>query len=76
MDNVKVLVRGGNVSFWYDKWLASSLLSVRVEDVLNFKLCIKNCWLNNTWNMDLLIELMGMKITEETVQSVLAGKKG
>ena len=67
MDNVKVLVKGGNVSFWYDKWLASGFLSVRVEDVLNSKLCIKDCWLNNTWNTYLLIELVGVEITEEIV---------
>lgn len=29
--NAKVLVRGGNSSFWYDRWLASGPLSDMVD---------------------------------------------
>lgn len=47
MENVKVMVRGGNASFWFDKWLASSTLSIIVEAELNSKLRIKDCWVNN-----------------------------
>ncbi|KAK4841816.1 hypothetical protein QYF36_010944 [Acer negundo] len=31
MENLKVLVRGRNASFWFDRWLSSSLLSARAQ---------------------------------------------
>lgn len=43
MDNVKVVVRGGNASFWFDRWLVSGVLSVQVDDIVNPKLCISDC---------------------------------
>ncbi|KAG6729530.1 hypothetical protein I3842_01G032600 [Carya illinoinensis] len=58
MDNVKVLVRGGNASFWFDRWLSSGLLSVGAYDIANLKLRISDCWINNSWNTDLLRELV------------------
>ncbi|KAK3199206.1 hypothetical protein Dsin_022621 [Dipteronia sinensis] len=76
MDNIKILVRGGNSSFWFDRWLASSPLSVRTEDISNNKMCIKDCWLNNNWNSDLLLELVGADRTMEILHNVPAGKRG
>ncbi|KAG6624967.1 hypothetical protein CIPAW_16G063000 [Carya illinoinensis] len=43
MENVKISVRGGNSSFWFDKWLASGPLSVNTEVITNKKLCIQDC---------------------------------
>ncbi|KAG6624731.1 hypothetical protein CIPAW_16G048000 [Carya illinoinensis] len=40
MENVKILVRGGNSSFWFDRWLVSGPLSVSMEVFTNKKLCI------------------------------------
>lgn len=43
MDNVKVLVNGGNASFWFDRWSSSGLLSTRVQDITNVNLQISDC---------------------------------
>ncbi|KAF5462708.1 hypothetical protein F2P56_018694 [Juglans regia] len=76
MENIKVLVRGGNASFWFDKWLASGVLSVSVGAVHNSKLCIKDGWINNSRNSDRLLELVGSELTEEILQNVPTGKSG
>lgn len=39
-DNAKVLVRGGNSSFWYDRWLVSGPLLDMVDTVPNPALLI------------------------------------
>lgn len=67
MDNSRVIVRGGNSSFWYDRWLASGPLAVRVEEIQNATLCIRECWDNNSWNIDLLTDLVGETVTADIV---------
>ncbi|KAK4848776.1 hypothetical protein QYF36_017173 [Acer negundo] len=60
----------------FDGWLASGPLSVRTEDISNNKMCIKDCWLKNNWNSDLLLELVGANRTMEILHNVTAGKRG
>ncbi|KAK2639698.1 hypothetical protein Ddye_027493 [Dipteronia dyeriana] len=74
MDNVKILVQGGNSSFWFDMWLASGPLSMCTEDISNNKMCIKDCWMNNNWNSDLLRDLVGADRTMEILHNVPAGE--
>ncbi|XP_041020448.1 uncharacterized protein LOC121262091 [Juglans microcarpa x Juglans regia] len=62
-NNVKVIVRGGNASFWYDRWLASGPLAVQVEDIVNSTLRINDCWCNDAWDVDRLLELVGENTT-------------
>ncbi|KAK0581732.1 hypothetical protein LWI29_017271 [Acer saccharum] len=76
VDNIKILVRGGNSSFWFDRWLASGLLSVSTDDISNKKMCIKDCWLNNNWNSNLLVELVGDDKSKDIVNNVAAGRRG
>ncbi|KAF5464979.1 hypothetical protein F2P56_015014 [Juglans regia] len=76
MENIKVLEKGGKASFWFDKWLASGILSVSIEAVRNSKLFIKDCWINNSWNSDRLLELVGSELTEEILQNVPTSKSG
>ncbi|KAK0598182.1 hypothetical protein LWI29_032329 [Acer saccharum] len=76
VDNVKILVRGGNSSFWFDRWLASGPLSVSTDHISNKKMCIKDCWLNNNWNSNLLVKLVGDDKTMEIVNNVTAGRRG
>ncbi|XP_035540358.1 uncharacterized protein LOC118344262 [Juglans regia] len=68
MDNVKVLVRGGNASFWFDRWLASGPLSIRVDEITNNRLRLQDCWSNNSWDEDLLRELVSEEVVEEIIQ--------
>ncbi|KAF5464238.1 hypothetical protein F2P56_014330, partial [Juglans regia] len=74
--NVKVLVRGGNASFWYDRWLALGPLSVWVEDIANSKLRINECWLENCWDVERLTELVREEATMEIIQNTHVGKTG
>ncbi|KAK0580059.1 hypothetical protein LWI29_035797 [Acer saccharum] len=76
VDNIKILVRGGNSSFWFDRWLASGPLSVSTDDISNKKMCIKDCWLNNNWNSYLLVELVGDDKSKDIVNNVAAGRRG
>ncbi|KAK4833981.1 hypothetical protein QYF36_014386 [Acer negundo] len=75
-ENVKVLVQGGNASFWYDRWLASGLLSVQVEEITNSNLLINDCWLNDSWDVNRLTELVGEEATLDILHNSRAGKSG
>ncbi|KAK0598052.1 hypothetical protein LWI29_031129 [Acer saccharum] len=51
-------------------------LSVSTDNISNKKMCIKDCWLNNNWNSNLLVELVGDDKTMEIVNNVTAGRRG
>lgn len=38
---------------------------MRVEDIANNRLCIKDCWSNKFWDEDILRELVSEEIIEE-----------
>ncbi|XP_040986544.1 uncharacterized protein LOC121234610 [Juglans microcarpa x Juglans regia] len=76
MDNVNVLVRGGNASFWFDRWLASGPLSIHVEDVINNGLRLQDCWSNNLWDEDFLRELVSEEVVEEILQMPINDTRG
>lgn len=61
LNNVKVLVIRGNASFWYDRWLASGPLAV-VDDNTNPRLRINECWMNQFWNVEKLLEIVGEEL--------------
>lgn len=61
LNNVKVLVIRGNASFWYDRWLASGPLAV-VDDITNPRLRINECWMNQFWNVEKLLEIVGEEL--------------
>ncbi|KAK0586367.1 hypothetical protein LWI29_005771 [Acer saccharum] len=76
MENVQVLLGGGNSYFWYDRWLASGPLSVRITDIPNKKLRIKDCWVDKAWNIEILKGLVGNKVMEEIIQTRISGRGG
>ncbi|KAG7974642.1 hypothetical protein I3843_06G058000 [Carya illinoinensis] len=57
----------GNVSFWWDKWLEDGPLRVLHENVVCPSLKVKYFWVDNEWDRDMLIQLIG----EEKVFEVL-----
>lgn len=73
---LKVLMRGGNAYFWYDRWLASSPLSVRVEEISNPKLQINDCWTDQSWDVGRLTKLVGEEATTEILHNTRASKTG
>lgn len=76
MKNVQVLLRGGNSYFWYDRWLVSGSLSVRITDIPNKKLRIKDCWVDKAWNIEFLKDLVGDEVMEEIIQTRISGCGG
>lgn len=76
MENVRILLKNGNSFFWFDRWLASSPLSARINDVTNKQIRIRDCWMDQAWNVELLKELVAEAITEEIVQTKISGSNG
>lgn len=69
MENVQVMLRGGNSSFWFDRRLSSSPLAVTVSDIRNKHICIMDCWVDWAWNIDMLTSLVGETVTTEIIQT-------
>lgn len=63
-------------SCWYDHWLASGPLSQILVSILNPQLQIKDVWLDNAWDRDVLMALVGAPKAEEIMNSVQAGREG
>lgn len=73
MDNVEVL----GVAETHHFGLTGGLHRVRCLRELrkaNTLLCIKECWTDNAWNVDMLLELVGVVTTIEILQSKPIGR--
>ncbi|KAL5978322.1 hypothetical protein ACLOJK_029439 [Asimina triloba] len=51
----------------YVIWLTSGPLSVRFTNIPNKKLRIKDCWVDTSWNIELLKDLVGDEVMEEVI---------
>lgn len=69
MENIQIILRGGNSHFFHDHWLASQSLSVRRSDICNKNIIIKDYWVDNSWNVELLRDLVG----EEAIFGMMVG---
>ncbi|KAF8413601.1 hypothetical protein HHK36_001593 [Tetracentron sinense] len=76
LENVRLMVKEGKGSFWYDRWLSSGPLSLHPNVDITPSLCIKDLWVENSWDRDKLVELVGSVKTEEIVQTIAAGRNG
>ncbi|KAF8406683.1 hypothetical protein HHK36_008774 [Tetracentron sinense] len=76
LENVRLMVKEGKGSFWYDRWLSSGPLSLHPNVDITPSLCIKDLWVENSWDKDKLVELVGSVKTEEIVQTIAAGRNG
>ncbi|KAF8405073.1 hypothetical protein HHK36_009970 [Tetracentron sinense] len=76
LENVRLMVKEGKGSFWYDRWLSSGPLSPHPNVDITPALCIKDLWVENSWDRDKLVELVGSVKTEEIVQTIATGRNG
>lgn len=63
------MLRGGNSSFWFDRWLSLGPLAVAVSDIHNKHICIMDFWVDWAWNIDMLTSLVGETVTTEIIQT-------
>lgn len=67
MKNVQIiLLRGGKSHFWNYRWLTSKPLSIRRSDISYKNIRIKDCWVDNSWNVELLKDLVGEEAMKES----------
>lgn len=59
--------------FWYDHWLSSGPLYVRRTDISHINIKIKDCWIDDSWNVELLKDLVGEEITKDITQKKIKG---
>lgn len=69
-------MRGGNASFWFDRWLALGPLSVRIDAIQNNMLKIKDFWSANIWDYERMVALVGEDIIAKILQHIPLGREG
>lgn len=75
-DNVTWKIKVGNVSFWHDNWLLEGPLNTLVMEVANRHLRVRDCWLENLWNEDLLEKMVGQETMESNSKEIKVGGEG
>lgn len=65
----------GDISFWFDKWLGEEALVDSVT-VSMPRLKLKNCWLDEGWDLDLIFRLVGPQKAQDIVSSMCGHKDG
>lgn len=69
-------IRDGNIFFWRDTWLKSSPLVDEVPITDCPSLQVRECRINNGWDVDLLRSLVGENKLEEILNCIGGTKKG
>jgi hypothetical protein len=69
-------VKDGNLSFWRDKWMESGPIcqKVQISDLPLLK--IKDCMVENSWDVDLAVKLVGQEIADDIFSQVDGTKPG
>ncbi|XP_041007958.1 uncharacterized protein LOC121252418 [Juglans microcarpa x Juglans regia] len=76
LSNSKWKVREGNISFWYDKWDDDGPLCDHYPVIEQLMLKIKECRLDNGWDIPLLERLVVTQKVSELCQSLARRKDG
>ncbi|KAF5472990.1 hypothetical protein F2P56_009642 [Juglans regia] len=76
LDYVRCKIKEGKSSFWFDRWIASSLLCAQVQSVPNNKLQVRKCWDRDGWNVNMLLELLVEEKANVVMSSGLSCKEG
>lgn len=76
IDHSKWKVKEGEVFFWYEKWFGEEPLSAAYDVVELPRLKVRECKLEEGWDMELLSKLVGLQKSEEIVELLVGQKKG
>lgn len=71
-ERIRVQIKEGSASFWFDRWLASGPLCAQVQEISHHKIQIRECWDRDGWNVDLLVDLLGEEQAEEVMNSAIS----
>ncbi|KAG2696624.1 hypothetical protein I3760_07G066400 [Carya illinoinensis] len=69
-------IRDGLASFWFDRWFSNETLACMVESVMTLSITIKEVWIGDKWNVEMLESLVGEEVSEAVMSSVSAGRSG
>ncbi|XP_041003911.1 uncharacterized protein LOC121249264 [Juglans microcarpa x Juglans regia] len=67
--------KAGHISFWFDKWLGEKNLAIG-SLVTMPRLKLKDVWLEDGWDVDLLYRLVGSQKAQEIVNTANGKKEG
>lgn len=69
-------VKEGNLSFWRDKWLETGPIcnEIQIADFLTLKL--KECMVENSWDLEFLVQLVGWEYSDKIFSHVGGMKDG
>ena len=76
LNNSKWRIRDGNILFWYDKWREDGPLIDDFHIVGNPLLQIKDCKMSNSWDVDLLTNLVGQNNVDNIIEALARCKGG
>jgi len=69
-------VKEGNLSFWRDKWMESGPIcqKIQISDLPLLK--IKDCMVDHSWDVDLVVQLVGQEVADDIFAQVDGTKPG
>lgn len=60
--------RQGNISFWWDRWLDDGPIGAMHENVICPSMKVKECWVENEWDVEMLNRLIGEEKANEVLR--------
>jgi hypothetical protein len=69
-------VKDGNLSFWRDKWMESGPICQKVQIYDLPLLKIKDCMVEHSWDVDLVVQLVGQEVADDIFSQVDGTKPG
>ncbi|KAF5446730.1 hypothetical protein F2P56_032333 [Juglans regia] len=76
LHNSKWLVREGNLSFWYDNWEEGGPLHIHYPVIDHSMIKIKECRIENGWDIPLLERLVGQQKANDVYQFLARRNEG
>ncbi|XP_042964739.1 uncharacterized protein LOC122298962 [Carya illinoinensis] len=76
LNNSKWLLKEGNVSFWYDNWADGGPIGDHFPVLERPSLRVKECQIDNGWDISLLERLVGPQKAEDLFQFLATRKDG
>lgn len=70
LEQAKWKVREGKVSFWLDSWAGEGPLADSFVILASPMLKVRECKLDNEWNVLLLERLVGVEKTEDIIEEL------